>query len=66
MLNLILGVSDSSTSVSIEALLIGLLITALIAAFVYFGGRETMPRFAGPGAFTVILVGALLTLLWAL
>jgi uncharacterized membrane protein len=61
-----IAATDASTSVSVKALLIGLLVTALVAAFVYFGGRETAPRYAGSAAFVVLLVGALLTLLWAL
>jgi hypothetical protein len=60
-----LALSRADT-VSVEALLVGLLVTVLVAAVVYFGGREVAPRWAGGGAFIVLLVGCLLTLLAAL
>lgn len=58
--------TDSAAKVSAEVLLVGLLITAIITAVVYFGGRELAPRYAGGAAFIVLLIGCLITLLAAL
>jgi hypothetical protein len=57
---------SASTEGSIEILLIGLLITGIVTAVVFFGGQRLYPRYAGPAAFVVLLIGALITLLAAL
>lgn len=55
-----------NNTVSVSTLVVGLLVTALIAAFVFFAGRELAPRYAGPAAFAILVIGSLLTLLAAL
>jgi hypothetical protein len=52
---------------NVETLIVGLLLTALIAVFVYVGCRAAgRPDWAATGAAATVIVGALLTLLYVL
>ena len=55
--------SHSAEASGLIGLLICLIVVALVTAVVWFGGRELWPRVAGPAAFCVLLVGALVCLL---
>lgn len=47
----------------LEALLVCLLVVALVTGLIYFVGARLAPAYAGPVAFAVFVVGALLCLL---
>lgn len=55
------------SEVAVETLIVGLIIVALVAAFVYVGCRAAgRPDWGATGAAGIVIVGALLVLLLAL
>ena len=63
MLSVTVALATADDSAAVRVVVIGLLLSALVALIVFVVLRETVPRYARPAAALVFLVGALLTLL---